>query len=82
MKGMVCKRTAMNFFTLFATWAANFVLVIGRRFTVKSAVGIYDGHKVEANWIHFVGFTFDFQGEQPTSWEGVSVINWVDLNAH
>ena len=82
MKVMVCKRTAMNFFTLFATWAANFILVIGRRFAVKSAVGIYDGHEVEANWIHFVGFTFDFQGEHPTSWEGGLVITRVDSNAH
>jgi len=37
---MFRKRTAKNFFTLFATSAANFFLVIGRRFMVKSVVGI------------------------------------------
>ena len=34
------KRTSMNFFMLFATWAANLILVIGRRFAVKSVTGI------------------------------------------
>jgi len=35
----------MNFFTLFATSAANLILVIGRRFAVKSLVGIYGGRE-------------------------------------
>ena len=37
----------MNFFTLFATSAANFLLVIGWRFTVKSVVEIYDECEIE-----------------------------------
>ena len=31
----------MNFFMLFATSVANLILVTGRRFAVKSAIGIY-----------------------------------------
>ena len=48
MEAMYHKHTAMNFFTLFATSVANLILVTGRRFAVKSAIGIYgklDRHK-------------------------------------
>ena len=34
---------------LFATWAANLVLVIGRRFAVKSVVGIYGKCEIDPN---------------------------------
>ena len=57
----------MNFFILFATSATNFILVIGRRFTVKSAVGIYRKCEIDASQTGFVGTTFDCHGEQPTS---------------
>ena len=63
------KRTAMNFFILFATSAANLVLVIGRRFAVKSVVGICGERECEigANRSGFVGLTFEHQGEHPES---------------
>ena len=47
------KRTAMNFFTLFATPAANFILVIGRRFEVKSVMGICGGCGTGADRVEF-----------------------------
>jgi hypothetical protein len=40
----------MNLLTLFATSAANFMRVIGRRMLVKSLVGIYGDCKFNANW--------------------------------
>ena len=61
------KRTAMNFLRLFATSVANLILVTGRRFAVKSVVGICDEREVNTNWIEFLGFTFECQGEHPTS---------------
>lgn len=61
------KRTAMNFFKAFATSTANFILVIGRRFAVKSIVEIYDECEIDIKQADFVGFTFDCQGEHPTS---------------
>jgi len=39
----------MNFFMLFATSAANLILVIGRRFAVKSTVGIYGKCEIDIN---------------------------------
>jgi hypothetical protein len=67
------KRTAMNFLMLFATSVANLILVTGRRFAVKSVVGICDECEVNASWIEFLGFTFECQGEHPTSWKVKSV---------
>jgi len=64
---MFYKRTAMNFFMVFATSAANFILVIGRRSLVKSVVGIYGGAEINGDRTGFLGFTFDCQGEHPTS---------------
>ena len=69
MKVMSHKRTAMNFFMLFAISAANFILVIGRRFTVKSVVEICGEYEIDANQMSFMGFTFESQGEHPTSWK-------------
>ena len=40
MEAMFFRPTAMNFFMRFATSEANFILVIGRRFAVESAVQI------------------------------------------
>ena len=57
----------MNFFILFATSADSFILVIGRRFAVKSAVGIYGEGEIDTSQTGFVGSTFDCQGEQPTN---------------
>ena len=54
--GVFRKRTAMNFFMLFASSAANFILVIGRRFAVKSVVGICDGCEIDANRMGSVRF--------------------------
>ena len=59
----------MNFFMLFATSAASFILVIGRRFEVKSLIATYGWCEIEANRKGFVEFTFDCQGEHPTSLE-------------
>ena len=66
---MLCKRTAMNFFTLFATSAANRALVIGRRFTVKSVVGIYGGceREIDVKQVGFPDLAFECQGEHPTN---------------
>jgi hypothetical protein len=47
----------MNFFIHLATPAANLILVIGRRLTVKSAVGIYEGREIrsaQTSWALFV----------------------------
>jgi len=57
----------MNFCMLFATWATNFILVIGRRFAVKSVIGIYEKYEIDVGHMSFGGFTFDCQGEQPTN---------------
>ena len=35
-------RTAKNFCTTFAIFVASLILVIGRRFLVKSVIGIYE----------------------------------------
>jgi hypothetical protein len=70
------KHTAMNFLMLFATSVANLILVTGRRFAVKSVVGIFDECEVNASWIEFLGFTFECQGEHPTSWK-VKLVNRV-----
>lgn len=43
------KRTAMNLLTFLATAAASFVLVIGRRWAVKSVAEIYDQGKMGTN---------------------------------
>jgi len=69
MEAIFCKRTAMNFFIFFATSAANRALVIGRCFTVKSVVEIYGGCgcKIGVDRASFAGFTFECQGEHPTS---------------
>ena len=64
------KPTAMNFFMLFANSAANPIPVIGRRFAVKSVVEICNECEIDANRIGFVDFTFDCQGEHPTSSKG------------
>ena len=66
MEVMFRKRTAMNFFILFATLAANSILVIGRCFTVvESVVYIYDECESGANRTGFIDFTLDCQGEHP-----------------
>ena len=49
MRVIFRQRTAMNLFTLFATSVANRILVIGRRFAVKSVVGIYCKREHEAS---------------------------------
>ena len=69
VKGTPRKRTAMNFFILFATSAANRALVIGRRFAVKSVVGIYGGcgREISANRVGFSGLAFECQGEHPVN---------------
>ena len=51
---------------VFATSAASFVLVIGRRFLVKSMVGIYGGREISGDRGFFLSFTFDCQGKHPT----------------
>ena len=63
----------MNLFMLFATWAANFVRVIGRRCLLKSMIGIHDRLEFDANQTCTAGLTFDGQGEHPTGWKGISV---------
>ena len=50
----------MNLFILFATSAANLILVIGRRFAVKSVVGICDEREIDVNWTSFRGVYFRF----------------------
>jgi len=67
MEVMCSIRTSMNFCILFATWVANLILVIGRRFLVKSVRGIYGKCETYVDQMGFEGFTFDRQGEQPTS---------------
>jgi len=69
MGALFRKRTAINFFMLFATSVANRVLVIGRRFAVKSVVGTYGRCEGEigANRAGFVGLTFECQGEHPAN---------------
>jgi len=54
---------------LFATSAANFILVIGRRFAVKSLIGTYGEREIDAKRMVFVEVTLDCQGEHPTSLE-------------
>ena len=71
---IICKRTAMNFLMLFATSVANLILVTGRRFAVKSVVGICDECEDNATSIGFVGLTFDCQGGHPTSWGGAELV--------
>jgi len=70
MEVMCRTRTSMNFCMLFATWVANLVLVIGRRFLVKSVIGIYQKCETYVGRMGFGGFTLDCQGKQPTSWRG------------
>ena len=67
MDAIYCERTSTNFRMLFATWAANFILVIGRRFAVKSVIGIYEKYEFDVDQMSPGGFTFDCQGEQPTN---------------
>jgi len=51
---MSCKRTAMNFCIVFATLAAKFILVVGRRSLVKSAVGIYGRSEISGERTGFL----------------------------
>lgn len=62
--------TAMNFFMLFAIFAANFFLVIGRRFAVESVVGIWDANQIGANRTGLLAFTFEYQDGHPTNLKG------------
>ena len=57
----------MNFFTHLATSAANFVLLIGRRFAVEPVVLIWDAHEISENQFDLVALAFDFQDEHPTN---------------
>ena len=52
---MYYKRTAMNFCITFAILTANFVLVMGWRFFVKSVIGIYGKCEMtRAKWISYI----------------------------
>ena len=62
----------MNFFTHLATSAANFVLLIGRRFAAEFFVLICDARETDGNRINVVALAFDFQDEHPTNWKGRS----------
>ena len=65
MDSIVRKRTDMNFFMHFATSAASFILVICRRFAVKTAVGICSKCEIDANRMGFVSLTFESQDGHP-----------------
>ena len=71
------KRTAMNLLTFLATAAASFVLVIGRRWAVKSVAEIYDQGKMGDQPMRNIYLTFDFQGSHPTNL-GERLVNTFD----
>ena len=59
-----------NLSTLLATSAANFILVIGRRLPVKSAMGICEDCKIDIDPTGTADLTFDCQGGHPSGLEG------------
>jgi len=69
VKVMFQMRTAMNFFMLLATSAASFFLVIGRRFAVKSVVGIYDVCEIRSDQMCFAYFYLRVPGRAPNKLE-------------